>query len=660
MIQLTKFDITSVDDSELTKTFAGSACSAASLTDLVSTVTTTAWSPSVFKQGRRANANFLHTDLVVLDVDDKMTLPEALTAFRGHAHIIYTTRNHQKQKGDKPACDRFRVVLRTSSRILSQDEFRLTMSRLLARYPQADQLSDPARMFFRAQSSGSVVSVRDQGELIEVVSRLGRKTREFLTEGAPAGEWNRRLYASAKDMQQQGYEQEQAEQALEQPARLPGNIGTLDEKDLQTIESAYSKPAKYPPRTLDDGEEEQDIDLPRIACAIFQDDFLLHVDNDLTTMYKVMSADKREVIRIANEDVMIRHVVSEIQSGEITQLTRTAPSRLLAMWKQYGESLPEAPKAFKWPDEPGWAIKTLSFMPEQGETGAWDEFTCRLTDPEAFMAYTWSCFEYKNKSRQALWLHGERGQDGKSTVTRVIADCFGGASASINNTHISTSSRFTLANFYNKRVAIYADAKNVNFPMSELFRNMTSGDIVPIEFKNEGVINVPLYVKILISSNERPALTMSHADRSRIIMLDVAPSLSPDDPMWEANLVKQLPAFLFECRKKYAERCPNHGQIKVNELATEAVEESAESFQEGYESVFFRLFEVDEESEITCLETYEELRKSLTDFQISDFKKYLRQVHNVRRIYSRAGKRRVAIYKGIKLKHKSHFLGKMI
>jgi hypothetical protein len=83
------------------------------------------YSPSVFVDGHRLNQKFRGTDLLVLDVDDGLSLEEAKEVFKDFKHIIATTRNHQKEKklssgATKPACDRFRVILFLDKRITDE------------------------------------------------------------------------------------------------------------------------------------------------------------------------------------------------------------------------------------------------------------------------------------------------------------------------------------------------------------------------------------------------------------------------------------------------------------------------------------------------------------------------------------------------------------
>lgn len=212
------------------------------------------WSPAIFKNGIRNNANFESTDMVALDVDGGITLNEALDKFKWYKHILATTRNHQKEKGGKTT-DRFRVILFLDKNISDADTYRATIQHLLDEWTFADPAcKDPARHFFACKE---VVSANDEGFNCPVISYtkveqssskveqkglLAFTTRQFLKEGAPAGQWNTTLYKAAKDFQQQNYTYEEAETELKKVT------GHLDANDIKTLRSAYASEQKHAPR----------------------------------------------------------------------------------------------------------------------------------------------------------------------------------------------------------------------------------------------------------------------------------------------------------------------------------------------------------------------------------------------------------------------------
>lgn len=61
---------------------------------------------------KRANENFGKANLLAIDIDEGLSLESAIREFDRMALGIYTTEHHMLRKGNKPACDRFRVLFR--------------------------------------------------------------------------------------------------------------------------------------------------------------------------------------------------------------------------------------------------------------------------------------------------------------------------------------------------------------------------------------------------------------------------------------------------------------------------------------------------------------------------------------------------------------------
>lgn len=61
--------------------------------------------------GYRDNAHAKTMYLLVLDYDEGITIEEAVDRFKQYEFVIYSSWSHQHTKHEKPACDRFRVVL---------------------------------------------------------------------------------------------------------------------------------------------------------------------------------------------------------------------------------------------------------------------------------------------------------------------------------------------------------------------------------------------------------------------------------------------------------------------------------------------------------------------------------------------------------------------
>ena len=123
------------------------------------------WSPIIYKENTRKQANFLKSVIIALDFDDgEMTLAQAVdNYFCDVRHIIGTTRSHQLEKNGI-ICDRFRVILQLEKPITTAREYRWQMKCAVKRYPIDPQATDAARLFYPCNE---IVSVSD-GELWEV------------------------------------------------------------------------------------------------------------------------------------------------------------------------------------------------------------------------------------------------------------------------------------------------------------------------------------------------------------------------------------------------------------------------------------------------------------------------------------------------------------
>lgn len=149
------------------------------------------YSPFEFKEESRLGANFIRCNLIMLDFDDGMTLDEGLVLFKNYEAIIATTRNHQKVKGSHPACDRFRVILKSDIEFTetNKEDYKLLMEYLTKKFGSDPACKDLARFFY---GSPEAKVVKSKGTLLfpssiyldEAKSQVGRiKTKRFIGAG---------------------------------------------------------------------------------------------------------------------------------------------------------------------------------------------------------------------------------------------------------------------------------------------------------------------------------------------------------------------------------------------------------------------------------------------------------------------------------------------
>lgn len=363
---------------------------------------------------------------------------------------------------------------------------------------------------------------------------------------------------------------------------------------------------------------------------------------------RVFSVDERREATHLLGDSLLKQVVHDHLKAKFDDMPPDSIlGRAIVLWKKEALLLTEEPQPFCFRGDDRLCFKRFDWEPTQGPFPAWEEFLGRLSDRDAFMAYVWSCFDPKSKSRQYVWLRGE-GQDGKSVVLGVMQDIFGNAATGISNTHMNRAHQFVFSAFYGKRVALYADCKNARFGMTEVVRNVTSGDPVLIEFKNKTPFSTPLYVKLFVASNPKPEFTSQNSDRSRVLYIEVAESQRKDDPTWRDRLKQELPGFLWACRQTYDRLCPHHGDIQVSDASKALVSGAAESFEDNWENIFEANFGLDPKARVSALLFATRLRSErLNTHEVADFKTWLERRHGIKQ--SRDGKGR--FYIGIKVLH---------
>ena len=361
---------------------------------------------------------------------------------------------------------------------------------------------------------------------------------------------------------------------------------------------------------------------------------------------RVFSVNDRMEATLLLEEAPLKKLLHDHLKAEFGEVP---PDKLLhrsiVLWKKETLALATEPQPFCFKGDERLCFKRFDWEPTEGPFPAWDEFLGRLSDRDAFMAFVWSCFEPKNRSRQYVWLRGE-GQDGKSVVLGVIQNVFGAAATGISNTHLSRANQFVLSSLYGKRVAVYGDCKNARFGMTEIVRNLTSGDHVLIEYKNQTPFNHALYVKLFVASNPKPEISSQNSDGSRMLYIEVAESSTKDDPTWRDRLAVELPGFLWACRKVYGTLCPHHGDIRIGDGSKTLREDAAAAFEERFHNIFEADFRADPAASTPAIQVGKRLDEHrLTHHEAGDFKQWMEREHGIKRKRSSAGR----VYVGLAL-----------
>lgn len=194
--------------------------------------TTCRWSPIIWHEGRRKGENYQGSEFAVLDIDDGLTLTEALTFLHQNnlGHVVVTTKSHQIAKGQEPPIDRFRIIMLWSREIIKASEYSYNLKRLAQSWAADRAATDLARVF---QPGRDIVSVRS-GERVWVntvpmPSRISKAkaaiavknqvrwfAREFLEHGRldSTGGRKRTIYSVACELSKSGIGANEAQRMI--------------------------------------------------------------------------------------------------------------------------------------------------------------------------------------------------------------------------------------------------------------------------------------------------------------------------------------------------------------------------------------------------------------------------------------------------------------
>lgn len=417
---------------------------------------------------------------------------------------------------------------------------------------------------------------------------------------------------------------------------------------LQAVEWAWAHVEVVPKEAPKPKITEKEI--VNIARDVLDDKFKLVSDRDANVLYHVENLKNKELAVCNNEEYLLTQMHKSIVDKMKMVPTENFLRKAYGLWKRSTDTI-DLPLPFSWKNQDDWSFKKLDFIPSAGLFESWVEFLVRLSAPEDFMAFIWSIFENKSKSRQYLYLYDPNGEGGKSTILNVLGEVFGNSFVAINNSFVGgEAARWLLGNLLGRRLVVWPDCKNTKFCMSELLRNITSGDSVTVEYKGKQPFTSKMYLKFIISSNHEPSITGGGADLSRLIRIDLAKNTNTNDPEWGARLRAELPYFLYECKTWYDMKCKNHGNIQLQSETTELSHASTSDVEEKYEAIAsnFMTFSKGLESNIKA---WTQLCRDhhLNGMEVGNLKDYLRQNYGAVITRAKGGSKQM-LYQGFAIR----------
>lgn len=620
-----------------------------SLTELAAIISNPswAWSPSEFKNAYRVKANFLQAHFLALDYDKKATVEQAISAFKeaGLQFIVGTTLNHQKQKGSEPPVDRFRVVVPISGPLTNAAQFQQNLELLaLQVLPFVDQAAavDYARCFahcpniVHVQGAGSCWQVKPYNKELGTVLTAELCNKFYIGTPLSGEGFNTALYKAAAAWHTAGYDEQEFieffERFIVNPEYYPEGLGMADKADLATIRSAFKgeprKKWRVPagaPGLPNPGQDEEAF-LVRIVTEEMPKYIAKYNSAQDEMLFHIKSYENKTVELVTNRSFIIENIIRDkiIRPLDVERATNAFAKACMKAWEERAISIDQLPVSFALEEDTScWAYEKVALSLEVGETPAWDEFLLRCSSPDDFLAWVWSVYEMRHTGRQALWLYGHNGEDGKSTVLKVIAKSLKAAATGIEDKNLDTT--FGMSLLYGKRFAVYADCLNTNFLMKGLVRNITTGDMTTIEFKGKNPISAEVYLRLAIASNLEPIINNVNAESSRLLLISVQENKSKS-ANWEQRLEDELPRLLNRARLVYKEKCPDHRNIRISQAVIEEVQLAAATGSEQFSTLFDDHFIAT--SDYTKYITGADLTKVLNEARISGpaagrFREYL-------------------------------------
>lgn len=309
--------------------------------------------------------------------------------------------------------------------------------------------------------------------------------------------------------------------------------------------------------------------------------------------------------------------------------------------------------------EPGLTFHRLPWDLTEGPHPVIDEMMNRTTNAEALRQWIGSLFFDDADRRQYVWLFGH-GRNGKGTLSNALHFVFQNASAS--EMPPTENDKFWTSGLLGKRLVIFPDCRVYSFPGSDIFKQLTGGDMIRMERKGQPQFSSHINAKFLFSSNDTPSVSSSEADTSRAIFCHVGAVTQEFGADYQDQFMAEFPHFLWSCQQAYLKNCKPRSPIAVDKDQADQITSLTE---ETYENIFHQYFTkpspgaVFEGSDYAYVHPID-MQSILVEAGLSKasqqkgFHLWLDRVHGVKKIQARLSEeQRERRYVGIRMKTES-------
>ncbi len=117
------------------------------------------YSAGLFENGYRNKNNYKsYCDVLILDIDDGLSINEARKIFEPYDYIIATTKSHMKNKNGI-VCERFRIVIPLENPMeLSESDYYKTMEEIYKKYPFVDKACKDGSRFYYPYKDSEIIT----------------------------------------------------------------------------------------------------------------------------------------------------------------------------------------------------------------------------------------------------------------------------------------------------------------------------------------------------------------------------------------------------------------------------------------------------------------------------------------------------------------------
>ncbi|MBA6264286.1 DUF5906 domain-containing protein [Colwellia sp. Bg11-12] len=342
-----------------------------------------------------------------------------------------------------------------------------------------------------------------------------------------------------------------------------------------------------------------------IAASYLLSNFKLSEVNGQLTLYSVTSEKDKTLLPLYerdNDKLLVREISTRWLKEAGVPLPPRKANELVKYWFNHTELI-EVPNIMGLLGDDHWCLHRSNYFPDPTvEYPTWKKILTRMNDPEAFSSWHYGVYTGDYKGRQMMWWQGIHGEDGKSTVAKVIGQkLYGPAHNAISNASISSNEKRFLNSFFeHAALVIYPDASNRKCLASEEFKTLASAgsDPVLIERKGKPAYTAYLNARMWICSNFAPEVTNDNFMTSRLLYISISPLVDEaPDPSISERLIAELSGFLAYAKECYEKRCPDNYRIRTD--TDNAVKELADNFYEDYDIIFGKYWQqTDKQSEV--------------------------------------------------------------